>query len=70
MPLAPSARTLVALSPPNGIRWPRRGLWLNISSTQQFVDEPLDLSGRGELGEWTGDPIHVRGILDRQLTKV
>ncbi len=33
-------------------------------------DEPLDLSGRGELGERTGDPIHVRRILDRQLAKV
>ena len=32
--------------------------------------EPFDLFGLWELGELTGDPTHVRGILDRQLTRV
>ncbi|WP_411278825.1 HDOD domain-containing protein [Gemmatimonas sp.] len=32
--------------------------------------EPLDLFGLWDLGELTGDPTHVRGIIDRQLTKV
>lgn len=31
--------------------------------------EPLDLFGLWDLGELTGDPTHVRGIIDRQLAK-
>lgn len=31
--------------------------------------EPLDLFGLWELGELTGDPTHVRGIIDRQLSR-
>lgn len=31
--------------------------------------EPLDLFGLWELGELTGDPTHLRGIIDRQLSK-
>ncbi len=31
--------------------------------------EPLDLFGLWELGDLTGDPMHVRGIIDRQLSR-
>ena len=31
--------------------------------------EPFDLFGLWELGDLTGDPMHVRGIIDRQLAK-
>ena len=70
MPLAPSARTLAAISPPK-----RHPLAATLLVAEHLVDatvrdEPLDLSGRWELGERTGDPIHVRGILDRQRAKV